>query len=357
VAAIERAIEQTNRRRRAVRVAAAAVVLLGLGAGALATRHGSIPTAMIQKPEPAAAQPERAAPEPSNSVALVAHPVAGGATLLNAGSTAASVPLTDGISLEAGSRILARPDGHVRLALSTGTQLVVEEGGDVTVVDRGPNQVFSIRRGSLRALVAKLDVGQRFMIRTPDSEVEVRGTSFRVAIAEPDSSSCRPTMTRVNVFEGVVSVRQGSIEARVAAGQEWPPPCPTPPKARTVARVSRRAVAGSPPPDDPDVAPSREETPPEKIEAASDLRDQNDVYARALAAKRAGRIREAADGFEAFVARYPSSHLVESAMVERMQALGKIDRGRAALAAKQYLARYPTGFARGEAEAIQKAAP
>ena len=47
--------------------------------------------------------------------------------------------------------------------------------------------------------------------------------------------------------------------------------------------------------------------------------------------------------------RYPSSPLAENAHIERMRLLGASDGRRGAEAARAYLARYPHGFARAEA--------
>ena len=49
---------------------------------------------------------------------------------------------------------------------------------------------------------------------------------------------------------------------------------------------------------------------------------------------------------------YPRSPLREAADAQRMNILAGIDRARARAAAREYLARYPRGFARADAEAI-----
>jgi hypothetical protein len=282
---------------------------------------------------------------------VVGHPIGGGATIIAGG---APVPLVDGRSLASGSRILARPDGHVALALSTGSQLTVEEGGDVSIDQSDSSQIFAVHAGALRAHVAKLEPQQRFIIRTPDSEVEVRGTSFHVAIAESDPTCGQGTITRVTVDEGVVSVRHGQEEARVGAGQEWPSGCIARVSAPTVARPGKSAATVPPVHTTTGVGSSSAVEP---TQASSDLGEQNDSFARALAAKRRGANAEAIEAFEAFVARYPQSPLVESALAQRMQLLRTSDPARASAAADQYLARYPKGFARAEAESIKRQTP
>jgi hypothetical protein len=338
IAQIEQAIRRTNRRRRIVRSswAAAAIIALGLGAARYAGRGATV----LTLPRTTAV---------ASAITVIGHPLGGGATVID---TSSSTPLAEGRSLSPGNRILARPDGHVALTLSTGTELTVEEGADVSIVESDANQVFAVRVGALRAHVAKLDEHQRFIVQTPDTEVEVRGTSFHVAIAESDPACGEGTITRVKVDEGVVSVRHNEQEVRVAAGQEWPSGCSARASAPTVTRPARGGPVAVPSHAAASAPTSGVESP-----SASDLGEQNDAFARALSAKKRGATAEAVEDFEQFVARYPSSQLVESALAQRMQLLRGIDPARATAAAEQYLARYPKGFARSEAEALRRSAP
>jgi hypothetical protein len=68
--------------------------------------------------------------------------------------------------------------------------------------------------------------------------------------------------------------------------------------------------------------------------------------------KRRGESAAALAAFERFLAMHPTSHLAENAAAERMQLLVPIDRAAARSAAKQYLQKYPMGFAAGDARAI-----
>jgi hypothetical protein len=339
IAAIERALKRKHRARilRRAAWAADAVMVTALGVGWLAWHH---------TPPPVAMQSERPAP-----VTVIGHPAGGGADVVDTGPPA---PLSEGRSLSQGSRIVARSDGRALLSLSTGTRLMVEEGGDLTIVASGQNQMFSIGSGAVRADVAKLEVGQRFVIKTPDSEVEVHGTSFRVAIADADASCGGGTSTRVTAFEGVVSVRHGSIETRLTAGEQWPAGCSAPrwPAIAAHLRGNRRSAMGH---AKATAQSARGLT--EQPEPGSDLAEQNDSFARALATKRMGATREAALAFESFALRHPSSPLVESALAERMKLLSTFDREGARAAARQYLARYSKGFARAEAGAIEREGP
>jgi outer membrane protein assembly factor BamD (BamD/ComL family) len=86
----------------------------------------------------------------------------------------------------------------------------------------------------------------------------------------------------------------------------------------------------------------------------STLVEQNDAFAEAIAAKRSGQAPLAIARFEKFLATYPRSPLAESATVERMKLLAAVDPARGAAAARSYLAAYPHGYARAEAEALAR---
>jgi outer membrane protein assembly factor BamD (BamD/ComL family) len=85
--------------------------------------------------------------------------------------------------------------------------------------------------------------------------------------------------------------------------------------------------------------------------ASSNLADQNDAFAEALALKHSGQDEAAVGAFERFASRYPTSNLAESAAVERMKILLVDDHAKGVAAAAQYLRRYPSGFARADATA------
>jgi ferric-dicitrate binding protein FerR (iron transport regulator) len=327
VGAIERALAQRARakarRRWAGRIAvAAAVAAVAVGGATFWTRHGR---EVARQPAP-------------GDVRVTGRALSGAANVFVAGE---ATPMVEGRPLPAGSRVVAAKTARVLLAFSTGTSGLLDDAGDVTLESIGASEALRLEAGSIDLAVAKQAPGERFIVRTPDAEVEVRGTQFRVAIAPADAACGGGTGTRVAVSEGVVVVRHAGSEARVSAGEVWPSGC----------------AAGASASSEAAVAPSVARGPAAAGSSASSLAAQNDLFARAIAAKRRGDGPGAVAGFDRFLARYPSGPLSESATVERMRLLRASDPSRAAAAASAYLARYPGGFAHAEAEAIVAGAP
>lgn len=221
-----------------------------------------------------------------------------------------------------------------------------------------PSQVFSLGAGSVRAEVAKLKQGERFIIRTSDAEVEVRGTSFRVAYAASDPRCGNGTTTRVSVDEGVVTVRSTGQEWTVAAHESWPRGCDATanPTSITTARPSSTPAVRSAPSN---VKPTSSTSTEYRVEASSaprsDLARQDDLFDEAMTAKRRGDTVSALGTLDRLLAKYPTSPLAEHAMIERVKILKTTDPARAATAARDYLARFPSGVARAEAEAVVRA--
>jgi hypothetical protein len=231
----------------------------------------------------------------------------------------------------------------------------VEPDADVRVTETDPSHRFELAAGAVRADVAKLAPGRRFVVRTADAEIEVHGTSFRVALVPPVQTCGRGIATRVAVTEGVVVVRSSLGEDRLTAGDAWPRDCSAPisvgptsaPAATagvTVANPLRAASSVTPPSSTAALTPS-------------EIAAQNRLFAEATAARRRGDAQVAIAEYEQFLARYPTSQLAESATVERMRLLAGLDRARAREAASAYLRLYPKGFARREASELVAESP
>ncbi len=343
-----RAAMRAARLRRAVALAAAAAVLL-VGGGYVATRGL----------HPAAGAGTGTASGTENQVSLKERGN-GGEIQRADGSKGA---FGNDVSLGQGSRVLASAGGTVHLAFATGTELDLSEKGTLEVAETGSTQAFKLERGSVSAHVAKLPQGKRFLVRTSDAEVEVRGTRFTVTVARP--ASCENgTSTRVAVQEGVVVVRGTSGEVTLRAGDSWPR-CETTeaskPKdnlARVETSPSKSSIPSATPPahqGQPSgavasvaMAPAS----PAPAGPASSLAEQNALFKNALADKAAGNDGAAVATFDKLLQRYPQSPLAESASTERLRLLAKQGSPRAKAAARDYLARYPNGFAKALAESL-----
>jgi ferric-dicitrate binding protein FerR (iron transport regulator) len=301
LAALERELLARARGRRRAWPALAGLAAAA-GVALLVTWHRSAPA---REPHPAAS----AKHPPSLSIAMLE----GAGASIELGELARPVAVGEGVV--AGTRLAVPLGAGVTLSLVTGTRIDVGGGTAVRVVELGDVQRFDLAGGTLAAKVAKLGPGGRFIITTPDAEVEVKGTRFEVSVGR-DPSPCGPAVrTRVDVQEGVVAVRYASNELRVAAGSRWPDCQPGaavagPPAERHHAEERPHAkthIAPAPPPDAPMSQP-----PP-----TSTLAEQNDLFAAALAASGRGDLDEAVHWLDRLIARYPAGQLTDSARAER----------------------------------------
>ncbi|HET9959210.1 MAG TPA: FecR domain-containing protein [Polyangiaceae bacterium] len=352
VAAVANAIAERARRRQRRRwlgIAAgfSAAASIALVAGFVGGRHGG--------------RLERAVAAASCSASVC------GASALGVGT------LPSGKSFMPGEHLVAAPSGSSSVQFGPITRLTLSPAGELEFREGGPVRRFGLLRGSLQLVVEKLKPGERFLVHTPDAEVEVHGTTFEVSVSEPSApearAACLGSRTRVRVQEGVVRVRAGASEVSLSAGQVWPAqPCEetaTPlgsarEKHADVATLSgvREASSGasarrahhSASASASSHAGSSPGESPRALRAASDLNRQNDLYASALAARRAGDTTQALSRFERLLGEFPGGPLSESALVERMRLLKSMDTERGRVAARQYLAKFPHGFARAEAE-------
>lgn len=327
VATIERAMHARERRRRRQRFAgmfAAAAVLLLVGQLLRSKVFGS---------------------PPPTAVVVTATPSGQGAAVR---ATESERALSTRDRLEPGQRIETADEGGASLQLSTGTSMALAGKSSFRVDSQGVVERFSLLRGELTAHVAKLASGQRFIVTTPDAEIEVRGTRFRLSFLE-HADPCAGTSTRIEVTEGVVEVRAARGVTTVSAGQHWPADC-------TVAAEGALDEATDPKSYSPSIAePSpapikggRAATP----EQESALLPANDLFADGVARRRQGDVSGALRVYQELLRRFPNSALAENAMVERMRLLAKTGGPRARDEARRYSKRYPHGFALQEAQRL-----
>lgn len=302
-------MKRSRRRRLVAALAAAATVVLAIGIAA--TRR---------------TPPVARAPHPTPSAVVQIAKTVGSVQLSSASGT-----------LAAGDRVIVGADGSAALNVSTGTHVTVDGGGDLSVISTGAEQAFSLRAGSARFDVAKVAAGERFVVRTTDSVIEVRGTAFDVTVVSVDPACSVATTTRLRVREGVVVVRAQGVETTVSAGGMWPAGCEASPAPEPTTSVTSTATATASAPR-PKTAPS-----------GTALTEQNALFSDAAAAKKRGDRATALQLYDRLLSKYPASSLAESATVERMRLLSGPARS---AAARAYLAKYPKGFARAEAMKI-----
>ena len=282
---------------------------------------------------------------------------AGRGAALRAGDHSLALP--ERHELGSGQQIETPSDGGASLSLSTGTAMTLAGNTSFRVDSQGRTEHFSLQRGELTAHVAKLGADERFIIATPDAEVEVRGTRFRLRVVNPEGECGAGSRTRLEVSEGIVEVRALGATVNVTAGQHWPSDCSEPDSGSprdlagttpaTDASVGHPTMAGARPPTASAERPSSART---AAEHASDLAQQNDLFAQAVALRRQGDAAGALRAYQALLSRFPSSPLAEDALVGRMRVLSSSGDPRARAEAGLYLARYPKGFALKEAQRL-----
>lgn len=243
-----------------------------------------------------------------------------------------------GARIEAGAHLLAPDDRAIRFGTLDGTQLSIEPGSRLTVREIRGTKRFELLSGAVNVRVRKLRVDERFIVDTVDTEVEVRGTMFTVALATAPPPCGPATLSRVFVWEGVVTVRGAGGGGDVHPGEVWPPRCASAAEAPE-PRIGREPGAREP-----------------RRLARTDLEAQNDLFTAAVRAHRDGNDSAALRLFDRFIRSYPDAGLFESAVVQRMRVLAVSEPRAAAAAATRYLQRFPDGFARAEAQALRRAA-
>lgn len=288
-------------------------------------------------------------------VSVAASPRGAGASLTVALSKTTLAP---GAQLVPGAKLETARGGGAELELSTGTKIDLGDRTTLTVQTRSRLQRFSLAAGTLDATVAKLDRDERFVVETPDAEVEVRGTVFHLRVLEPPLRCASGSRTELIVSEGLVEVRAAGQVVRVPAGGRWPLDCSVSgaPVSSGQAPAPERTLAPKPGPGAAPASPKRGASEPQKAAESSSssppasfLAEHNNLFSQGVAAARAGDVSRALAAYERLIVTHPESPLSENAMVERMRLLSQSDRTAARREAQRYVGRYPNGFGRKEA--------
>src|SRR5262249_42751611 len=112
----------------------------------------------------------------------------------------------------------AQPPRNALAATRVRTETTIRDLGGALFqrTSNGSADVVELESGAAECSWRPLGTGERFLVRTRDAEVEVRGTVFRVAAAQG-------RIERVEVSEGVVEVRHDGASQTIRAGESWTP--------------------------------------------------------------------------------------------------------------------------------------
>ena len=234
------------------------------------------------------------------------------------------------------------PSSVVAVATSPLAGAVTADRGAVwTQVREGDVERVELAAGSLGVHVRPQGPGERFLVRLPDGEVEVRGTTFEVTVRDG-------VTRRVRVDEGTVVLRlRGSPDQSLGPGTIWTASETSAAASRDVPAVGASGVA----PIAASLAPT---AMPRRRSAGVQVEDEGaPLYVEAMQSFREGRYDGAAAAFHAFALAYPRASEAEDASF--LEALSLARAGRtdaAALAAERHLESFPRSFRRKEASIL-----
>lgn len=239
----------------------------------------------------------------------------------------------------------------------TETRVTPEPGARFTRTTEGDLDRVSLDEGAIRAEVKKLGAGERFLVRTGDAEIEVRGTIFRVEARDG-------ALRAVDVVEGVVEVRLADEKWRVEAGGTWRPTVIDAAAAKRSAEPAAASASAPPAPADrspPTSAPSASAPPPRvaapatptPAPSASNAAAASRSLQEAIAAIERGDYGHASKTLEKARTAETDPERAELAVYLHAVALQRAGRPEdARRAASDYLARYPGGRFVAEAKRI-----
>jgi hypothetical protein len=229
------------------------------------------------------------------------------------------------------------------------TTVVPESEARFTRTAADGTEIVRLSDGAVSLSVRHLNVGERFLVKTGDAEVEVRGTLFRVE-AENDR------IRNVSVVEGKVEVRFRGAAFILTADERWDRPVDAPPTSLPTAPVQASA---EPPVTAPLVSSTAKRGPFAQRPAASAkpaVDDGSAAFVEGMGMIERGDYGAAAKHLDAFSKSNPNDDRAEDAAFLVILALQRAGRSAEAVAAaRRYLGTYPAGYRRAQAQAIADA--
>lgn len=232
--------------------------------------------------------------------------------------------------------------------------------------------VVTLEDGSLDVSLRPLAPGERFVIRTKDAEIVVRGTAMRVAAEQGHIKS-------VSAIEGTVEIQYAGYLAVIPSGGSWRATAETTAStpnqvsfSGNAVNVAAPAVAVAPPTSkmatkmpaprkNPGVAAPKEKAPEAPAVSPTSAATNappagapaSRAFADAMRSLRDGDYARSAADLEWFAATHPNDVRADEAEYLRAIALQRAGRAsEAAAAARRYLATRPSGAHRLEAKRI-----
>ncbi|APR83010.1 Hypothetical protein A7982_08359 [Minicystis rosea] len=259
-----------------------------------------------------------------------------------------NIPRSHALSID------ARPV-HTAPRARTETTIVPDGPAVFTRTAAGDVETVALHDGTIALSVRPLRGAERFIVRTEDAEVEVRGTIFHV-----EAQAAR--LRSVRVTEGKVEVRFHGATWLVAAGERWSRPSTAEPVRAPVSTVLTRPAA-DPTPAPASTALARPTAEPAQAPAstasasatppASARPDSMDALREGIRMVDRGDYDAAAQRLSAFGEAHPNDERAEDALFLLMVSLQRGGRmAEARTAARRYLTQYPKGYRRSEAEAL-----
>ncbi len=314
--------QRRKRRRTSWAVAAAAAALVAAGSVAFVRGHSarsaSVPVGNVA---PAIATVEPVELRVESGVAVTTR--RGVAAVISAG---ANVRIAEGDFVRTG------PDGHATLLLPRGVRVELSRATKAGIVSAlETDQKLSLDIGETQISVPKPGGPSTFSVTTPDAQVTVHGTEFKVRVEEGDPA--HSTRTSVSVTRGSVSVVNAAGERLLRPGDSWSAaaPEPTAPSRAEPAAPVRANVASA-------------------RDSASSLTEQNRLFQAALDARRAGDDAAVLRAVDELFSKYPDTTLAQEARLARFRALKALNRNQeASREARRYLSAHPDTPAADEA--------
>jgi hypothetical protein len=282
------------------------------------------------------------------------------------------------IDITAEPVLVTRADQAAEFRLTSDAALRLDAASEVGLERRqnahGFEEHVHLKAGSIALRVPKLGARSKLAVETSDSSIEVHGTQFSVRWVE---HAAQVPFTEVHVKEGKVLVRGRDGASRMlGSGDAWRSNATAAQNTaaqNTAAQNTAAQTAAAPEPVSPaPAAPAVVSEPPlprspsahrvrpaPAVDAArvpatasspSELAAQNRLLDGAELAQKSGMPALALQRLDTLISRYPEAELAQNARVQRMRLLARTGRlAEAAREAREYLERYPRGFAREEA--------